>query len=93
MFRFAASVGCTIFASIALAAAPPSVSNTYPQGHERSPTEREFFAPIQTPTNLAEVATNPKATRSAATASLLSDWLQQFQRPLGLAKGTWLVRR
>ncbi len=93
MFRFAVSVGCSVFASVALAGSPPSVSDTFPQGQERSPSEREFFAPIQTPANLAEVAPNPKLSRPTATASILTDWLQQFQRPLGLAKGSWLVRR
>ena len=90
MFRLALSVGWFAIGSTVFAAAP-SVPNTFPQGHERSPTDREFFAPIQAPANLAEVAISPKAVR--ATTLAFGDWLQQFQRPLGLAKGMWLVRR
>lgn len=93
MLRLALSVGWVALASAAFAAAPPSVPNTHPQGQERSPSEREFFAPIQAPSNLVDVAVNPKSARATASALAFGDWLQQFQRPLGLAKGLWLVRR
>jgi len=93
MFRFALSVGSIAIISTVFAASPPSVPNTYPQGQERSPNDREFFVPMATPSNLADVTGAGKVGKPSKDTVLLTEWFLQFQRPLGTASGLWLVRR
>ena len=85
----------TIFVVVSLAwttaafATSTGGSNTYPQGQERSPTEREFFAPVPTPANFAEVA-GPTGSGKRID---FDNWMLHFQRSLGMAKGMLVARR
>ena len=93
MLRFALSVGFTIATISGASAAAPDTSKTHPQGQERTPTDREFFAPMPPPPSLSETAVPRIANKPGDSAGIVADWMQHFQRPLGLASGTWLVRR
>lgn len=89
MLRFAISVvGSLAWTTLSLAS-PIGISNTYPQGQERSPTEREFFAPVPAPANFAEVAGPTSSGRRIDFENLML----QFHRSLGLAKGMLVARR
>ena len=95
MLRFAISVGLVAVAIGGASATVPDVSKTHPQGQEHTPTDREFYAPMPAAPSLSEAAAPriAKAGKGGDGAGIFSDWLQHFQRPLGLANGTWLVRR
>ncbi len=89
MHRFAISIAASFAWTTLLLAASTGVSNAHPQGHERSPTEREFFAPVPTPANFAEVAGPTSSGRRIDFDNLML----QFHRSLGLAKGMLVARR
>ena len=56
MLRSAFALGLASLVGAASAGAPPRASDAFPQGQERSPTEREFFVPMPAPPNLADTA-------------------------------------
>ena len=89
MLRIVHTVGWSVAVATAAFAAPSGISNTHPQGQERSPTEREFFAPVPTPANFAEVAGPTKSGKRID----FDNWMLDFQRSLGLAKGMLVARR
>ena len=89
MLRFAISVvGSLVWTTLSLAG-PIGISNTHPQGQERSPTEREFFAPVPAPANFAEVA-GPTVFGKRID---FDNAMLHFQRSLGMAQGMLVARR
>ncbi len=89
MLRFAISVvGSLAWTTLSLAG-PIGISNTHPQGQERSPIEREFFATVPTPANLTEVA-GPTIFGKRID---FDNMMLHFQRSLGLVQGMLTARR
>jgi len=89
MLRIALTVGWSVAMAATAPAVPTGISTTHPQGQERSPTEREFFAPVPTPANFAEVAGPTNSGKRIDFDNLML----HYQRSLGLAKVMLDARR